>query len=78
MEQEIRSSVITTSLLKKYKNKPIQSSVALRACFYRSTFAIGAAGRELQANPELSQAIKTSSRSPINQIVIINQFGTSH
>src|SRR5690554_5548777 len=36
MEQEIRSSVITTSLLKKYKNKPIQSSVALRACFYRS------------------------------------------
>src|SRR5690554_7121894 len=36
MAQEIRSSVITTSLLKKYKNKPIQSSVALRACFYRS------------------------------------------
>src|SRR5690554_6601641 len=36
MEQEIRSSVITTSLLKKYKNKPIQSSVALRACFYLS------------------------------------------
>src|SRR5690554_7924540 len=36
MEQEIWSSVITTSLLKKYTNTPILSSVALRACFYCS------------------------------------------
>src|SRR5690554_2237226 len=46
----------------------ILKSIASRSnqedCFI--TFAIGTARRKLQANPELSQAIKTSSSSPIN------------